>query len=89
MRESCQECGGEFRLNVTFDRQTKSRYLRAGCCDSPLRPCPNPSDLLRSANLTQNERDYLQRIAELRWFSGQVASVLLQIEAKINGGVGA
>jgi|GEM_PF-3279184 len=83
MRENCQFCGGEFRLTVTCDRQTKSRYLRAGCCDSPLRPCPEPAELLREANLTPSERDYLQRIANLDWFSGKVASVLLQIEAKV------
>lgn len=89
MRENCQFCGGEFRLNVTCDRRTKTRYLRAGCCDGALRPCPNPNELLRSANLTPSERDYLQRIAKLDWFSGQVAAVLLQIEAKAkaSGGV--
>ncbi|MCC5605144.1 hypothetical protein [Nostoc favosum] len=68
MRENCQFCGGEFRLKVVSDRQTKTKYLRAGCCDSPLRPCPNVDELLRSANLTQDERDYLQRIANLDWF---------------------
>ena len=89
MRENCQFCGGEFRLNVTCDRQTKTKYLRTGCCDSPLRPCPEPADLLQSASLTSSERDYLQRLVELHWFSGKVASVLLQIEAKIkaSGGV--
>ena len=83
MRESCQHCGFEFRLNVVRDRRTGTKYLRAGCCDAPLRPCPDPSELLRSANLTQDEREYLQRIANLDWFSGQVATVLLQIEAKV------
>ena len=82
MRENCQFCGGEFRLNVTCDRQTKTKYLRADCCDAALRPCPEPAELLRSASLTQHERDYLQRIAKLDWFSGRVASVLLRIEAK-------
>ena len=83
MRENCQFCGGEFRLNVTCDRQTKSKYLKAGCCNSPLRPCPEPAELLRSASLTPSERDYLQRLANLDWFSGKVAAVLLQIEAKV------
>ncbi|WP_375449053.1 hypothetical protein [uncultured Nostoc sp.] len=89
MRETCEYCGGEFRLKVTCDRRTKSRYLRAGCCDSPLRPCPDPVELMRSPNITTNERDYLQRLVDLDWFSGQVASVLLQIELKIKaaGGV--
>jgi hypothetical protein len=84
MKESCQHCGFEFRLNVVSDRRTKTKYLRAGCCDAPLRPCPDPAELLRSPNLTQDEREYLQRLANLDWFSGQVASVLLQIEAKSN-----
>lgn len=89
MRESCQHCGFEFRLNVVSDRRTGAKYLRAGCCDAPLRPCPDPDELLRSAHLSQNERDYLQRIANLDWFSGQVAAILLQIEAKVktSGGV--
>jgi hypothetical protein len=83
MRENCQFCGGEFRLNVTCDRRTGTKYLRAACCNAPLRPCPEPAELLRSAKLTPSERDYLQRIANLDWFSGKVASVLLQIEAKV------
>ncbi|MBD2730752.1 hypothetical protein H6G96_31650 [Nostoc sp. FACHB-892] len=89
MRESCQHCGFEFRLNVVSDRQTGAKYLRAGCCDALLRPCPDPDELLRSANLTPSEREYLQRIANLGWFSGKVAFVLLQIEAKAkaSGGV--
>jgi hypothetical protein len=87
MREACEYCGGEFRLNVVSDRRTKTKYLRAGCCDTPLRPCPDPAELLRSANLTQDERDYLQRLVKLDWFSGQVATVLLQIEAKASAEV--
>ncbi|MBD2527455.1 hypothetical protein [Nostoc sp. FACHB-133] len=83
MRESCQRCGFEFRLNVVSDRRTGTKYLRAGCCDTPLRPCPDPDELMRSAHLSQDERDYLQRIANLDWFSGQVAALLLQIEAKV------
>ena len=83
MRESCQHCGFEFRLNVVSDRRTGTKYLRAGCCNAPLRPCPDPYELLRSAHLSQDERDYLQRIANLDWFSGQVAALLLQIEAKV------
>lgn len=89
MREACEYCGGDFRLNVVACRRTKSRYLRAGCCDAALRHCPDPAELLRSPNLAQDERDYLQRLVKLDWFSGQVATVLLQIEAKIQtvGGV--
>ncbi|WP_138506551.1 hypothetical protein [Nostoc sp. PA-18-2419] len=30
MRENCQFCNGEFRLKVTCDRRTKTRYLRDG-----------------------------------------------------------
>lgn len=59
MRENCQFCDGEFRLNVTCDRRTKSRYLSAGWCDFCLSPCDAWSgcsdrwdDLLRSQNLT-------------------------------------
>ncbi|MHC5719530.1 MAG: hypothetical protein ACYTX0_47670 [Nostoc sp.] len=91
MRESCQHCGFEFRLNVVSDRRTGTKYLRAGCCNAPLRPCPDPNELLRSPNITPSERDYLQRIAKLDWFRGKVAAVLLQIEAKIktSGEVGA
>ncbi|MCC5611065.1 hypothetical protein LC612_31020 [Nostoc sp. CHAB 5834] len=91
MRENCQFCNGEFRLNVVACRRTKTKYLRTGCCDGALRPCPEPAELLRSANLTQDEREYLQRITNLDWFSGQVATVLLQIEAKTkaSGEVGA
>ncbi|MHC5779894.1 hypothetical protein, partial [Nostoc sp.] len=63
--------------------RTGTKYLRAGCCDAPLRPCPDPAELLRSANLTPSERDYLQRIANLDWFGCKVASVLLQVEAKV------
>ncbi|MBD2341984.1 hypothetical protein H6G64_34195 [Calothrix sp. FACHB-156] len=78
----CQHCGFEFRLNVKSDRWTKSKYLRAECCDSPLRPCPDPDKLLRSPNLTPEERQYLAQVAALDWFSAQVAAVLLQMEAK-------
>jgi hypothetical protein len=69
--------------NYISDRRTGAKYLRADCCDAALRPCPDPDELLRSANLTPSERDYLQRIANVDWFSGKVASVLLQIEAKV------
>jgi len=78
----CPHCGFKFRLNVISDRCTKTRYLRSGCCDSPLRPCPSPIELLRCPNLTSDERDYLQRVASLEWFGGAVASVLLQLEEK-------
>jgi hypothetical protein len=85
----CPDCGFEFHLNVVSDRRTGKKYLRAGCYDVPLRPCPNPAELLRSPNLTQDEREYLKRVVNLDWFSGQMATVLLQIEAKVNtaGGV--
>lgn len=82
----CPHCQGEFRLNVTVDRHTGVKYLRAGCCDSPLRPCPNPEKLLRSPCLSEDERSYLSRVSGLDWFSGQVAAVLLQIEAKVEAG---
>jgi hypothetical protein len=85
MREICQECGGDFRLKVVSDRRTGTKYLKAGCCDVALRPCPNPNELLRSPNLNLEERFYLQRLVKLDWFSGQVAAVLLQIEAKVGG----
>ncbi|BBD65927.1 hypothetical protein NIES4072_03940 [Nostoc commune NIES-4072] len=88
MRENCQFCNGEFRLNVVACRRTRTKYLRAGCCDGALRPCPEPAELLRSAKLTQDERDYLQRIAKLDWFSGRVATVLLRIEAKVKASMG-
>jgi hypothetical protein len=91
LTSSCLACGFEFRLKVVSDRRTGTKYLRAGCCDVSLRPCPEPSELLRSPNLNPSERDYLQRIANLDWFSGKVAAVLLQIEAKVktSGEVGA
>lgn len=79
----CPHCQGEFRLNVTSDRHTGIKFLKAGCCDSPLRRCPSPDELLRSPVLTLEERYYLQRLQNLDWFSGQVAAVLLQIEAKV------
>lgn len=88
MKENCQFCGGEFRLKVTCDRRTKTRYLRAGCCDAPLRPCPSPDELLRSPNLSLEERQYLQRITKLDWFSSQVAGILLQLEIKGSREVG-
>ena len=56
MKERCQHCGFEFRLNVVSDRRTGTKYLRAGCCDAPLRPCPDRVELMRSANLSQDER---------------------------------
>lgn len=78
----CQYCGFEFRLNVISDRRTKSKYLRSGCCDAPLRECPNPERLLNSPNLTSEEKEYLRRVSSLDWFGGQVAALLLQLEAK-------
>lgn len=88
MRESCQHCGFEFRLNVVSDRRTGTKYLRAGCCDAPLRPCPDPVELMRSPNLSLEERQYLQRLARLDWFSSQAAALLLQIEAKLKASKG-
>jgi hypothetical protein len=70
--------------NHISDRRTSTKYLKAGCCDVALRPCPDP-DLLRSPNLNLEESFYLQRLVKLGWFSGQVAAVLLQIEAKVGG----
>ena len=55
MRENCQFCGGEFRLNVVACRRTKTKYLRAGCCDSPLRSLSDLDELLRSTNLQSLE----------------------------------
>lgn len=83
MMERCQFCDGDFGLNVIVDRQTKTKYLRAACCDAALRPCPSPDELLRSASLNNADRVYLERVAKLDWFGGQVAAVLLQIEAKV------
>ncbi|MBD2255599.1 hypothetical protein [Nostoc parmelioides] len=80
---SCQVCGGEFWLNVVSDRSLEAKYLRAGCCDSPLSPCPSPDELLRSSSINLEERLYLIKVAKLEWFSGQVAAVLLQIEGKV------
>jgi len=56
--------------------------LRSGCCDVALRKCPNPSELLRCSHLSLEERDYVKRLVELPWFSGQIVGVLLQIETK-------
>ncbi|MHC5831981.1 MAG: hypothetical protein ACYT04_92395, partial [Nostoc sp.] len=77
MRQSCEYCGFEFRLNVISDRRTGAKYLRAGCCDAFLRRCPDPAELLRSANLTPSEREYLQRLTSVSWFGGKTAAVLL------------
>lgn len=85
----CPHCGFEFSLNVVTERRSGTKYLRAGCCDAPLRECPDPERLLRSPNLTPDEREYLQQVSKLDWFSGQVASVLLGIEAKASGEVAA
>lgn len=71
---------------MVADKRSKQKYLRAGCCDSYLRLCPDADELLRSPILTSDERDYLQRVATLPWFSGQVAAVLIQLEAKAQGG---
>jgi hypothetical protein len=85
-RKYCNECGAEFRYNLVCDRRTDFKYLRSGCCDLALRKCPDPEILMRSPNLSSEERDYLRRVACLSWFSGQVAAVLLQLEAKTQAG---
>ena len=71
--------------NHISDRRTSTKYLKAGCCDVALRPCPDPDELLRSPNLNLEESFYLQRLVKQGMFSGQVAAVLLQIEAKFGG----
>ena len=81
--KNCPHCGSEFRYNVVACRHTKFKYLRSGCCDLALRQCPDPEVLMRSPNLSNEQRDYLQRVAALDWFSGSVAVVLLQIETKV------
>lgn len=81
--KNCQHCGFEFRVNVVTCRPTRTKYLRTGCCDIALRPCPDPVELLRSPNLSTEERQYLQKVAALDWFGGQVATLLIEIEAKI------
>jgi len=85
--KTCLHCGGDFRYNLVVHRQTKTKYLRAGCCDSPLRKCPDLNKLLRSPALTAEEKNYLHRVSKLDWFSGQVAAVLLKIEAKTQASV--
>ncbi|MBD2207839.1 hypothetical protein [Calothrix sp. FACHB-168] len=42
---------------------------------------------MRCSSLSLEERDYLKRLVDLPWFSGQVAAVLLQIEAKTQASV--
>jgi hypothetical protein len=79
----CKECGAEFRYNLVFDRRIGSKYLRSRCCDLAIRPCPNPSVLMRSANLSSDEGNYLARLNDLHCFSGQIVAVLLQIETKV------
>ncbi|MGI2908951.1 hypothetical protein [Tolypothrix sp. VBCCA 56010] len=79
----CPHCGNEFRYNVVVDRRTKFKYLRSGCCDVALRSCPDPEMLMRSAHLSEDERDYLKRLIPLPWFGGQIVAVLLQLEAKV------
>ena len=79
----CKECGEEFRYNVVTDRQSKSKYLRTGCCDLAIRPCPNPEVLMRSPHLSREECDWLNRIIPLPCFGGQIAAVLLQLESKV------
>lgn len=79
----CQQCGQEFRYNLVSDRRSGSKYLRSGCCDLALRKCPDPEALMRSPHLSEDERDWLNRIIPLPWFGGQVVAVLLQLESKI------
>ena len=84
--KNCPHCAGEFRFNVVGDRRTKFKYLRSGCCDLALRKCPDPEMLMRSPHVTDEQRNYLQRIALLDWFSGSVTAVLLEIEATVQQG---
>lgn len=84
----CKECGAEFRYNVVCDRRSGSKYLRTGCCDLAIRSCPNPEVLAKSPHLSQDERDYLNRLIPQPWFSGQVVAVLLQLESKIQHATG-
>lgn len=79
----CQQCGQQFRYNVVSDRRSGSKYLRTGCCDLAIRPCPDPEVLMRSAHLSEDERDWLNRIIPLPWFGAQVVAVLLQLESKV------
>ncbi|MBD2608400.1 hypothetical protein H6G81_28750 [Scytonema hofmannii FACHB-248] len=79
----CKECGGNFRYNVVSDRRSGSKYLRSGCCDLAIRPCPNPEVLMRSPHISQHERDYLNGLIPLPWFSGKAVAMLLEIEGKI------
>lgn len=79
----CEQCGQQFRYNLVSDRRTNFKYLRSGCCDVALRQCPDPEVLMRSPHLSEDERDYLTRLIPVRWFGGQIAAVLLQIEAKV------
>jgi len=83
--KACQHCGFEFRLNIISDRCSGAKYLRSGWCDAPLRECPDPDKLLQSPCLSQQEQDYLKKLVDLPWFSGQIAAILLQIESKALG----
>ncbi|MGI2908602.1 hypothetical protein [Tolypothrix sp. VBCCA 56010] len=79
----CKECGEEFRYNVVRDRRTGSKYLRTGCCDLAIRPCPDPEALAKSPHLSQDEQDYLNGLIPLPWFNAKAVAMLLQMEAKV------
>jgi hypothetical protein len=78
----CRHCHSEYKLNVVAQRKSKIKALRTGCCDVFVRWCPIPEELLKIPHLTQDERDYLHRVASLDWFTSQVATILIQIEVK-------
>lgn len=84
----CPHCGDlDYRYNVINERRIKAKALKTGCCDVFIRWCPDPELLLQLPNITPEQRDYLQRVSNLDWFSGAVAAVLLQIEAKTQASV--
>ncbi|BDA76603.1 hypothetical protein CAL7716_107690 (plasmid) [Calothrix sp. PCC 7716] len=83
----CKHCNFEHKLNVVVDRRTKRKALRTGCCDIFIRWCPAPEDLLRLPNLTPDERDFLNSVANLDWFTSRVATNLIEIEEKGKKGV--
>jgi hypothetical protein len=80
---NCPHCDIKFNLFCSTDRRTKVKSLFRGCCGTYSQPCPEPSRLLRSPNLTADERDFLARSQNLDWYSNQQVAVLLQIEAAI------
>ena len=77
----CLECGDRTRLNVVKNPRG-IKWLRCGICDLALRKCPDPDQLSKSPRFSTQEREYCSKVANLAWFSGQVAAVLLSLEAK-------